>query len=178
MTSIVVNDELAKAIAQSPGMVEVRNRAGTILGYITHGFTADDISIAKQRLQSDEPFAVARCPPTPSQDQIAHRRTSATFSRPAARSHVWVSTMTFALAEFELYRRFKRELRAQPERARRQEDRTTVQDVALLKRIARHDAVPRIAVHWLIGYFAHGSSAGNGLSGPSIVRRTGTRRPG
>jgi hypothetical protein len=55
MTSIVVDDEQAKAIAESPGMVEVRDRTGAILGYMTHGFTAEDISIAKQRLQSDEP---------------------------------------------------------------------------------------------------------------------------
>ena len=54
MTSIVVNDDQANAIAQSRGMVEIRSRAGTVLGYVTHGFTAEDISIAKDRFRSQE----------------------------------------------------------------------------------------------------------------------------
>ena len=52
---IVVDDEQAKVIAQSTDVVEIRNREGRILGYVTHGFTADDVALAQQRLRSEEP---------------------------------------------------------------------------------------------------------------------------
>ena len=55
MIRIVVDDEQAKAIAQSTDVVEIRNREGRILGYVTHGFTADDVAVAQKRLRSEQP---------------------------------------------------------------------------------------------------------------------------
>jgi hypothetical protein len=55
MIRIVVDDEQAKAIAQSTEIVELRNRDGRILGYVTHGFTANDVAMAQHRLRSEQP---------------------------------------------------------------------------------------------------------------------------
>jgi hypothetical protein len=52
---IIVDDEQAKIIAESADGIEIRDRNGNRLGYIVHGFTDEDIAIAKQRLGSDEP---------------------------------------------------------------------------------------------------------------------------
>ena len=92
MTSIVVDDELAKAIARSPGMVEVRNR-GDHFG-IHHARVDGRRHFHRQQRSSRmsllrSPGARRRRRRTKSRT----RRTSATFSRPAARSHVWVSTV-------------------------------------------------------------------------------------
>jgi|HubBroStandDraft_6_1064221.scaffolds.fasta_scaffold3803037_2 hypothetical protein len=54
MTSIIVDDEQAQAIAQNHGMVEVRNRNGAVLGYFMYGFTAEDVAVAKKRMRSNE----------------------------------------------------------------------------------------------------------------------------
>ena len=54
MIRIVVDDEQAEAIALSTEVVEIRNRKGRILGYVTHGFTADDVAVAQQRLRSEQ----------------------------------------------------------------------------------------------------------------------------
>ncbi len=55
MQHIVVNDEQAKIISESPESIEIRDRSGKHLGYVAHGFSDEDIAIAKQRLASDEP---------------------------------------------------------------------------------------------------------------------------
>ena len=55
MPHIVVNDEQAKIIAQSAERIEIRDKQGKHLGYVTHGFTEEDIAIAKQRIASTEP---------------------------------------------------------------------------------------------------------------------------
>ena len=55
MQHIVVNDEQAKIISESPESIEIRDRSGKHLGYVAHGFTDEDIAIAKQRLASDHP---------------------------------------------------------------------------------------------------------------------------
>jgi hypothetical protein len=55
MAQIIVDDEQERVIAQATDMVELRNRKGRILGYVTHGFTAEDIAVARQRLASDQP---------------------------------------------------------------------------------------------------------------------------
>jgi len=93
MQHIVVNDEQAKIISESPESIEIRawfkkgsgtvlrstlravpatvpdpflnhaeirDRSGKYLGYVAHGFNDEDISIAKQRLASDEPRYTTR----------------------------------------------------------------------------------------------------------------------
>ncbi len=55
-THITVDDEQATLLARATGVVEIRDRQGRLLGYATHGFTADDIVLARQRLASDGPW--------------------------------------------------------------------------------------------------------------------------
>ena len=55
MHHIVVDDEQAKLISESTGDIEIRDRNGKRLGYVVHGFTEEDIAIAKRRMVSDEP---------------------------------------------------------------------------------------------------------------------------
>ncbi len=55
MPHIVVDDEQAKIISESAESIEIRDRNGRHLGYVAHGFTEEDIAVAKQRMASDEP---------------------------------------------------------------------------------------------------------------------------
>lgn len=55
MSHIVVDDKQAQIIAQSPNILEIRDQQGRCLGYVAHGFTDEDIALAKARLASDEP---------------------------------------------------------------------------------------------------------------------------
>lgn len=55
MPHIIVDDQQAQIIAQSPNNLEIRDRQGRCLGYVAHGFTDEDIALAKKRLASDEP---------------------------------------------------------------------------------------------------------------------------
>jgi hypothetical protein len=55
MQHIVVDDQQAKLIAEATEYVEIRDPRGRHLGYVAHGFTDEDIAIAKQRLVSREP---------------------------------------------------------------------------------------------------------------------------
>ncbi len=55
MPHIVVDDKQAKIILESAGSIEIRDRSGKHLGYVAHGFTDQDIAIAKLRMASDEP---------------------------------------------------------------------------------------------------------------------------
>jgi hypothetical protein len=55
MLHIIVDDEQARIISESAESIEIRDRHGKHLGYIAHGFTDEDIAIAKRRLESDEP---------------------------------------------------------------------------------------------------------------------------
>jgi hypothetical protein len=55
MPHIVVDDEQAKLISESVEGVEIRDRSGRHLGYVAQGFTEEDIRLAKQRMESDEP---------------------------------------------------------------------------------------------------------------------------
>ncbi len=55
MPHIVVDDEQARIISQSDESIEIRDRSGKHLGYVAHGFTDEDIAIAKERMTSDEP---------------------------------------------------------------------------------------------------------------------------
>jgi hypothetical protein len=54
MRHIVVDDDQARMIAEASEGIEIRDRQGNHLGFVAHGFTDDDIAIAKQRLASDE----------------------------------------------------------------------------------------------------------------------------
>jgi hypothetical protein len=51
----VVDDEQARIISESPERIEIRDRTGRHLGYVSGGFTEEDIAIARQRMASDEP---------------------------------------------------------------------------------------------------------------------------
>jgi hypothetical protein len=42
-------------VSQAEGDIEVRDRNGRHLGYIAHGFTDDDIRIARERADSKAP---------------------------------------------------------------------------------------------------------------------------
>jgi hypothetical protein len=55
MHHIVVDDQQAKLISEATESVEIRDLQGRHLGYVAHGFTDEDISLAKDRLASDDP---------------------------------------------------------------------------------------------------------------------------
>lgn len=55
MSQIVVSDEQAKIIAETGGVVEIRDRQGNLLGCVAQGVSEEDISLALQSLGSDEP---------------------------------------------------------------------------------------------------------------------------
>jgi hypothetical protein len=54
MDHIVVDDFQAEIICRTPQNIEIRDRQGRCLGYVAHGFTDEDINIAKQRMESNE----------------------------------------------------------------------------------------------------------------------------
>lgn len=60
MSHIIVDDEQAKLIREAAENVEIRDRNGKHLGYVTNGWTEEDIAIAKERLASDEPRYTTR----------------------------------------------------------------------------------------------------------------------
>lgn len=56
MLHITVDDEQARIISGALGNgVEILNRHGQRLGYVTHGVTEEDIAIAKQRRAENKP---------------------------------------------------------------------------------------------------------------------------
>lgn len=55
MSHLVLDDEQAQAVTNSRGDIQVRDRKGNILGYMSPDFTAADIAEAKRRLASDQP---------------------------------------------------------------------------------------------------------------------------
>ena len=55
MPHIVVDEQQAKVISEATENVEIRDPRGTHLGYVAHGFTDEDIAIARQRIASAEP---------------------------------------------------------------------------------------------------------------------------
>lgn len=60
MTHIVVDDDQAKLIMGCAESIEIRDRNGKHLGYVAHGFSDEDIAIAKNRAASDEPRYTTR----------------------------------------------------------------------------------------------------------------------
>jgi hypothetical protein len=55
MPHIVVDDAQAELICNTPESIEIRDRHGRRLGYVAHGFTDEDIMLARQRMTSNEP---------------------------------------------------------------------------------------------------------------------------
>ena len=55
MQHIVVDDQQAKLISEAKESVEIRDLKGRHIGYVAHGFTDQDILIARQRMVSDQP---------------------------------------------------------------------------------------------------------------------------
>jgi hypothetical protein len=55
MQHIVVDDQQAKLISEATESVEIRDSRGRHLGYVAHGFSDEDIAVAKQRSSSEEP---------------------------------------------------------------------------------------------------------------------------
>ena len=54
MLQITVDDEQARIISESTDSIEIRDREGRHLGFVAHGFTDEDIAIAKHRMASNE----------------------------------------------------------------------------------------------------------------------------
>jgi hypothetical protein len=55
MPHIVIDDQQAEVILEATDSVEIRDRRGKHLGYVAHGFTDEDIAVARQRMASNEP---------------------------------------------------------------------------------------------------------------------------
>lgn len=55
MPYIVLDEAQANVVSQAKGNVEIRDRNGKHLGYLAHGFTDDDIRIARERAVSPSP---------------------------------------------------------------------------------------------------------------------------
>jgi CRISPR/Cas system-associated endonuclease Cas1 len=55
MTEITLTDDQVKVLSQSAGTVVFCDSQGRPLGYLAHGWTAEDIRLAKQSLASNEP---------------------------------------------------------------------------------------------------------------------------
>ena len=49
MIYIVVDDDQAKVITEASQGVEIRDRQGKHLGFVAHGFSNEDIALAKSR---------------------------------------------------------------------------------------------------------------------------------
>ena len=60
MSHIVVDDAQARIISESACSREIRDRNGRHLGYVAHGFSEEDLAIAKQRMTSPEPCSTTR----------------------------------------------------------------------------------------------------------------------
>ena len=52
MPHIVIDEQQARLISEATGDVEIRDTEGRHLGYVAHGFTDEDIAVARQRLTS------------------------------------------------------------------------------------------------------------------------------
>jgi len=52
---IVLNNDQARILSESTDLVELRDQGGRHLGFVSPGFTEEEIVVAKQRLDSSEP---------------------------------------------------------------------------------------------------------------------------
>jgi len=50
-----MDEAQARGLSQAKGEVEIRDHAGRHLGYVAHGFTDDDIRLARERAASSAP---------------------------------------------------------------------------------------------------------------------------
>jgi hypothetical protein len=55
VTYITIDQGQAKLIEEADGRVEIRDSQGRHVGYVSHGFTPDEIAAARRSLDSDEP---------------------------------------------------------------------------------------------------------------------------
>ena len=55
MVQVTLDDQQARIIAEANNVVEVLDHTGRVLGYVMHGFSADEISLARQRCASSQP---------------------------------------------------------------------------------------------------------------------------
>jgi len=55
MPHITLDEAQARVVAQAKGVVEIRDNAGKHLGSVTHGFTDEDIRLARERAASSAP---------------------------------------------------------------------------------------------------------------------------
>lgn len=55
MTYIVLDEQQAKILSEACGVIGLRDQSGRHLGFVSHGFTDDDIEMARKRLASDGP---------------------------------------------------------------------------------------------------------------------------
>jgi len=56
MTQIVLSDDQAQAVQAATETVEIRDRHGNLLGYVSSPPSNAEIAAARQRLQSDGPW--------------------------------------------------------------------------------------------------------------------------
>ena len=56
MTQIVLSDDQAKAVQGAAGVVELRDRHGNLLGYVSPPPSDAEITEARRRLESDGPW--------------------------------------------------------------------------------------------------------------------------
>tara|TARA_B100000749_G_C18131180_1_gene343937 strand:+ start:68 stop:283 length:216 start_codon:yes stop_codon:yes gene_type:complete len=54
MPYIILDNQQTNVISESKERTEIRDRNGRHSEYIAHGFTEEDIAIAKERMASDE----------------------------------------------------------------------------------------------------------------------------
>ena len=55
MQHITIDDQAARLIVKATGCIEIRDRHGTHLGYVAHGFSEEDVAVAKRRQASNDP---------------------------------------------------------------------------------------------------------------------------
>ena len=60
MTQLILDDEQARILEESVDSVELRDQRGRCLGYVSLGFTLQDVAIARRRLASNEPRYTTR----------------------------------------------------------------------------------------------------------------------
>ena len=54
MHHIVLEDAQAELIRRASSIIEIRDCHGRCLGYVAHGFTDEDITVAMQRMASNQ----------------------------------------------------------------------------------------------------------------------------
>jgi hypothetical protein len=52
---ITLNDDQMKNVSEAKQPIEIRDRSGRRLGFVAHTFTQQDIAIARQRMESNQP---------------------------------------------------------------------------------------------------------------------------